>query len=59
MELTITLPVQTIQLALNALAKLPYETSMQHIRLIEQRASEAAAAAQATEAAPSEGGTTD
>lgn len=58
MELTISLPVQTIQLALNALAKLPYETSATHIRLIEQRASEAAVQQQPAEPA-SEGGTTD
>lgn len=58
MELTLSLPVQTIQLALNALAKLPYETAAAHIRLIEQRASEAAAAQQPAEPA-SEGGTPD
>jgi hypothetical protein len=57
MELTLTLPVQTIQLVLNALAKLPYETSAAHIRLIEQKAGEAAAAQQ--EPPMSEGGTAD
>ena len=59
MELTLTLPVQTIQLALNALAKLPYETAAAHIRLIEQRASEASAAQRPAEPVQSEGGTPD
>lgn len=57
-EVTITLPIETINLCLSGLVKLPYEVAHQHIALIQQRG--AAALAEANKPEPmSEGGTAD
>lgn len=55
-EVTITLPVETLNACLAALGKLPYEFAIGHITLIKQRGD--AALSQQPELF-SEGGTTD
>lgn len=42
-EVTITLPVETVNAAIAALAKMPYEFAKPHIEIIQQRGSEALA----------------
>ena len=50
MEVTITLPVETINACIAALAKLPYEHTHMHIDLLKARATESMqAAAQAAQ----------
>ena len=49
-ELTITLPVDTVNACLAALAKFPYEAAQPHIDLLRARASEALAANEADKA---------
>jgi hypothetical protein len=44
-EVTLTLPVETINACLAALVKFPYEAAQPHIDLLRTRASEALAAA--------------
>jgi hypothetical protein len=48
MEVTITLPIETINACLAALVKFPYEQSQPHIELLRVRANEALAAQQKT-----------
>jgi hypothetical protein len=43
-EITVTLPIETINAALGALAKTPYEFAQPHIDLIRDRAGKALAA---------------
>lgn len=57
-EVTITLPVETLNACLAALVKMPYEFAHQHITLIQQRGAAALAEQQQPEVL-SEGGTTD
>lgn len=40
-EITVTLPIETLDACLAALAKLPYEFANPHITLIRQRGTEA------------------
>lgn len=50
-EITITLPVETVNAAIGALTKLPYEFSQPHIDLLRQRGNAALEALE--KAAPS------
>lgn len=57
-ELTVTLPVETLDAALRALTKMPYEFAQPHIDLIRQRASAAISGQQQPQdSATSHGGT--
>lgn len=56
-EVTISLPVETLNACLAALVKMPYEFANPHITLIQQRG--AAALAEQQQPLFSEGGTTD
>lgn len=56
-EITVTLPVETLNACLAALVKMPYEFANPHITLIQQRGAAALAGQQQAEF--SEGGTTD
>jgi hypothetical protein len=49
-EVTLTLPLETVNAALVALSKLPYEAAKPHIDIIQQRGAEALAAANAQQA---------
>lgn len=51
-EITVTLPVDTVNAALAALAKTSYEFAQPHIDLIRDRAGKALAAAAAQPATP-------
>ena len=57
-EVTVTLPVETLNACLAALVKMPYEFAHQHITLIQQRGAAALAEQQQPDLL-SEGGTTD
>lgn len=45
-QVTLTLPIETVNAALQALAKTPYEFAQPHIDLIRDRASQAMQAAE-------------
>jgi hypothetical protein len=50
-EINVTIPLETVNAAIQALAKMPYEFSANHIALLQQRGNEAINAMNAANAA--------